>query len=212
MRLNLKKITALCFDGQNLCEERIKNYNKILKHMLDKIDFFDVKFFSTFSLDLAGVKNYKIEQKSHAQYSSFCITELVKHVDSEFCLVFQYDGFVLNPNCWTDDFFNFDYIGAPWPLNQVGDNSLRVGNGGFSLRSKKFLENSSKLPKSQFFEDAYILIKNRSFIMNSGIKLAPLEVARRFSIEHPVDQEHKLDDCFGFHGKGHLKKAMEYIN
>ena len=39
-------------------------------------------------------------------------------------------------------FFDYDYIGAPWPNNFVN----RVGNGGFSLRSKKFLELTAKIP------------------------------------------------------------------
>ena len=34
------------------------------------------------------------------------------------------------PEAWTDDFFNYDYIGATW------DDGV-VGNGGFSWRSRK---------------------------------------------------------------------------
>ena len=35
-------------------------------------------------------------------------------------------------------FLDYDFIGAPWPEGQE-ENSLLVGNGGFSLRSKSKL-------------------------------------------------------------------------
>ena len=56
------------------------------------------------------------------------------YFDTDYVLTFQSDGFILNPDAWTDEFFNYDYIGAPW-----GDNRYAVGNGGFSFRSKKLM-------------------------------------------------------------------------
>ena len=56
------------------------------------------------------------------------------------------DGFVVNPDSWQDDFLNYDYIGAPYPLPQdnfsyrdIDGNLIRVGNS-VSLRSKKLLD------------------------------------------------------------------------
>jgi len=61
------------------------------------------------------------------------------------CLLVQPDGFVINPDKWDNQFFEYDYIGAPW--EQVPHSYLdpwgkphRVGNGGFSFRSKKLLD------------------------------------------------------------------------
>ena len=65
-------------------------------------------------------------------YSHFMFKELVHYVDTDYVLIIQHDGYVLNPAQWHDTFFEFDYIGAPciWGM----------GNGGFSFRSKKLLE------------------------------------------------------------------------
>jgi hypothetical protein len=45
-----------------------------------------------------------------------------------------------------EPFLDYDFIGAPWPEGQE-ENSLLVGNGGFSLRSKsKLLACLAKVP------------------------------------------------------------------
>ena len=49
-------------------------------------------------------------------------------------LLYQEDTCIFKSNI--EDFLDYDYVGAPWPKEQ-NDNSLLVGNGGFSLRSKK---------------------------------------------------------------------------
>lgn len=64
------------------------------------------------------------------------IKELNKYIETSYVLIIQYDGFILNPDAWTDEFLEYDYIGAPWWYTD----DCNVGNGGFSLRSKKLLE------------------------------------------------------------------------
>ena len=64
---------------------------------------------------------------------------LKKYIDTDFCLIIQGDGFVIHPENWTDEFLKYDYIGAPW-RNLAHYSFIRVGNGGFSLRSKKLLK------------------------------------------------------------------------
>jgi hypothetical protein len=40
--------------------------------------------------------------------------------------------------------------------------------------------------------------------MAYGCKYAPVELAMRFSLESKIDDcEYNLDNCFGFHGRGH---------
>ncbi len=65
-------------------------------------------------------------------YSQFVMHELDAHVQTPHALVFQWDGFVVNPGKWWDGFLEYDYIGAPWP-GAYARNSRRVGNSGFSL-------------------------------------------------------------------------------
>jgi hypothetical protein len=44
----------------------------------------------------------------------YCIYNLTRHIDTDYCLLVQPDGFVINPDKWDDDWYNYDYIGAPW--------------------------------------------------------------------------------------------------
>jgi predicted nucleotidyltransferase len=124
----------------------------------------------------------------------------------------QYDGFVLNPESWTNEFLKYDYIGAPWlvanwsvrdfnfPPETLG--TLIVGNGGFCLRSKKFLETSAhlskegKIPKKNP-EDVAMCVWYRDEFEKAGISFAPPELASLFSIE---GTEHEYKKQFGFHG------------
>ena len=75
--------------------------------------------------------------KSASEYSFFVLKALHEYVETQHCLLVQWDGFVTNANAWRPDFLAFDYIGAPWPQFSDGRN---VGNGGFSLRSRKLLK------------------------------------------------------------------------
>lgn len=39
---------------------------------------------------------------------------LDSYIETPHVLVVQYDGFILNPDAWTDEFLEYDYVGAPW--------------------------------------------------------------------------------------------------
>jgi len=88
-----------------------------------------------------------------------------------------------------------------------------VGNGGFSLRSKKLLEEVSNLEYTDLSlpEDVFICTKNRKTLLDRGIRYAPLTIAKRFSFECPLDLNEKnitLDAHFGFHGTHHYKQEL----
>ena len=53
-------------------------------------------------------------------YARYMIYHLHEHVDTEFVLTIQHDGFIINPTAWRNDFFDYDYIGAPWPWRAQG--------------------------------------------------------------------------------------------
>lgn len=212
-KINLSRITLFCLDGRPHDNDRTERYRNILRFMMDRVNFYDIKVFTTTDIGVPGIDNRIIGRMEIGEYSDFCISELNKHIDSDFCLIFQDDGFILNPHLWDDSFYNYDYIGAPWPL-YIGwpREGQQVGNGGFSLRSKKFLESSSKLPRTMSNEDTYLVCKNRGILEADGINIAPLEVARKFAIEFPLDIYHSIDKCFGFHAKSLLDEAVAYIN
>src|SRR5512143_2546534 len=74
---------------------------------------------------------------SRDAYSALMLKGLREHVETPHALVVQWDGYVVNPDAWTDEFLAHDYIGAPWYWAAEGS---RVGNGGFSLRSRRLLD------------------------------------------------------------------------
>ncbi|MEY8847444.1 DUF5672 family protein [Psychroserpens sp. XS_ASV72] len=121
-------------------------------------------------------------------YSEFMIKHLDTYVDTDFVLTIQYDGFIVNPEQWKQEFLQYDYIGAPTKWG--------MGNGGFSLRSKKLLQLLSEDDHITFVhpEDIRICRTYRSYLESKGIKFAPLELAHDFSVENGI-----WNHQFGFH-------------
>ena len=149
-------------------------------------------------------------------YSKFLIEDLNEFVDTKYCLIVQADGFLINPLKWTSQFLEYDYIGAPWPdvvdVKNSSNNKFyfdknKIGNGGFSLRSKKLLEVCSRIK----FDELNFPIKSEDMIIchflyeemiGAGIRFAPIDVASNFSIESIIGLQNKnLTSTFGFHGK-----------
>ena len=46
-------------------------------------------------------------------FNYFMVYDLYKYVSTEFALIVHYDGFVVHPECWRNDFLDYDYIGSP---------------------------------------------------------------------------------------------------
>jgi hypothetical protein len=152
---------------------------------------------------------------SIADYNIFIVNDLHRHITTDFCLIVQSDGFVVNPWLWTDFYLHYDYIGAPWNmicslevlmksgLSGTSNVGIIVGNGGFSLRSKRFLEASSQLDYKtpDLEEDCFLAVKNRAHLEGMGMRFAPVALARQFSLETCYDGRSTLGNHFGFHGR-----------
>ena len=138
----------------------------------------------------------KFDSKEH---SRICLNVVPDLVETDYALFVQYDGFPVQPEFWTDDFLQYDYIGAPWQAVEPG---WEVGNGGFSLRSKKLLELTKMIKtnpngiEKEWLEDQLICVTHRQWLEGRGIKFASKELAGQFSHEHPTGYY----DSFGFHG------------
>lgn len=151
-----------------------------------------------------GVRKIAIEPiRSSADYSEFLLRRLADYVTTDHVLVIQWDGFILDANAWDERFLDFDYIGAFWP--QFRDDH-QVGNGGFSLRSRRLL---LACQDARFLaghpEDVAICRTNRYFLeQGCRIRFADLETARHFSFE----REPRRGRTFGFHGVFNLPEAV----
>ncbi len=140
-------------------------------------------------------------------YSKFMAYNLCDYIESDFCLIVHNDAYVLRPNKWDPAFLDYDYIGAPWPKNVHCTNegvNVRVGNGGFSLRSKRMLGilNELSLPFTDngtgfYNEDGILCVYYRKQLEDAGITFAPVDVAARFS--HELDVPESIQQSFGFH-------------
>lgn len=139
--------------------------------------------------------------ESIQEYSQFMIKELIEHVPPHFShvLVIQHDGYVWNYSAWRPEWLEYDYIGAPWWYTD----GYNVGNGGFSLRSRRLLMILANDPniKKTHPEDHVIGRTYRKYLEERyDIKFAPESVAERFSIEgHRGDRFYSGQ--FGFHSR-----------
>jgi hypothetical protein len=139
--------------------------------------------------------------KSKEAYNEFVVKRLNKYVDTENLLIIQADGYVLNWEAWNDDWLNWDYIGAPW--NWYSDH--KVGNGGFSLRTKWLHDvlAKDKVIMETYPEDHQICRVYKNYLESKHkISFAPIEVAERFSIEayKTPPPGNRYSGQFGFHG------------
>ncbi len=139
---------------------------------------------------------------SAAAYSQFLLSELVDYVDTSHCLVAQWDGHVLDARRWQPEMLDWDYIGASWPQFDDGHD---VGNGGFSLRSRRLMELCGDPAfVSCHPEDVAIGRTNRVWLEGQGMRFAPRELADGFAAERTGDPQ----ESFGYHGIWNMPLAI----
>ena len=138
---------------------------------------------------------------SREAYSRIVMKGLYKHIATSHVLIVQWDGYVVHPEVWKDEFLTYDYLGAPCPDGKGG---WRVGNGGFSLRSRKLLEALQDESFPLLFtaaEDVTICGCHGARLESDfGIRFGPLELARTFSFERDASDVIRGMRTFGFHG------------
>ena len=157
-----------------------------------------------------GIEVIKIDKLDYKGYNEFVAMKLWQFIGSDYILLAQNDGYITNASKWTNEFFKYDYIGAPWPIpndettyRTPRNRLIRVGNGGFSLRSRRLLrapiilglefsDNGTGFPH----EDGFLCVHNREVLENASIKFAPIELAAQFSTEVTVPE---TVESFGKH-------------
>ena len=142
----------------------------------------------------------KINPITIEDYNAIMIKHLWPLVHTDHILVVQYDGMAVDASKWSDDFLNYDYIGAVWPWPHHPP-EYKVGNGGFSLRSRRLLdmlkdERIQLNSRSARYEDLCIGVYHKDFLISQGICYPAVGVAEQFSHEHHPG----YCSSFGFHG------------
>jgi len=218
-------ITVLAIDGQG------NNTLQYLDLLQDTANIFPAEEIKLLTSDINArhgiIECIYIPKLDYLGYSQFCIEQLTKYINTDFFLNVQLDGFILNPELWDNDFLKYDYIGAPWqnkksrPLHT----NMIVGNGGFSIRSKRLLNTLEKIKWHSDWEkhdvlkehwgneDYFICVLIRDILEAQGIKFAPIDLASRFSVQSgdPLGRTKILKNVFGFHGTGLVGKARRHV-
>lgn len=191
---HLSKVTLVAIDCYNYGEAIAS-----LQKSMQQCKFAAVKFLTDIEIEVDDVEVIQIPTiSSKEEYSDFVIKKLDKYFDTDFVLVTQHDGWVIDGDIWDDNFYSYDYIGAPW----IYTDGKNVGNGGFSLRSKKLQNILSKDWEIKITspEDEIIARLYRNYLEYTyQIKFAPEELAHKFSYELNQPKQ----KTFGFHGNFH---------
>lgn len=206
--VKLDNVTIVGVAG-TLAEETLK----AIEYSCRRVQFYAAKLITPHDVRSEVCQIVNCEPLNYEQYNHFVVYRLHEYVDTDFILLAQNDGYVVNPDKWRDEFLSYDYVGAPWPMPyddysfRDSDGDLyRVGNGGFSLRSLKLL----KLPTylglewkqyyGNYHEDGFLCVHNRKALEKAGCSFAPIEVAKKFSHEIDVPETRGVIP-FGFHGR-----------
>jgi hypothetical protein len=137
---------------------------------------------------------------SIADYSRFILRDLAGHIKTSHVLVIQWDGYVVHPAAWKRLFLRYDYIGSVWP--GLPEHQA-VGNGGFSLRSRRLMEAVGNLPHLVGYNEDIVIARSYRAILerDSRMRFAPTKVARQFAQEYEIDEKVAT---FGFHALENL--------
>lgn len=214
MKKNLSQVTLIGVDG--LGSESIL-MDRVLNWCMKWFDFGVVLHISggSISCEYNGIQRLGVPRmNTPSDYNKFCVYELANHTTTEFCMIVHTDGFITNPHLWHDSFLENDYIGAPWYMGCTTHWENIVGNGGFSIRSKKFLEYSRSFRDYDGTrnEDLFLCVDNYHKAISFGLKIADTDLAANFSVETLSDRYPTIDESFGFHGKNNLPAAMRLTN
>jgi len=198
----------------------------------------------------------QIHNLNYKQYTLFMMHCLYAFIKTDYCLTVQEDGWVLNGNNLTEKYYEYDYIGPithcaikmddtmntlkhlflqfHW-CGKTDSTTFVIQNGGFSLRSKRFLEACNvhgithttdlglKITGENGREELWTPIWNedvqlsgmlRPKLMRHGYKYAPTEVAMEFGVEYLHTELHKTMDfntIVGHHAKSRVLMADNII-
>ena len=213
-------ISITCIDTLHYTPT-ITALKKTIETLGDKITrvywFSDIDFPDTIDVPVTWIKIDTIKVYNE-DYSHITLKLCPEICVEEHNLIIHPDGFAVNREAWTDEFLDYDYIGACW-----GDGT--VGNGGFCLRSRKLydafisigVKNSTNDYQDYINDSFYYVITEtgEKFIPEDNIickvhreklekeyniKFAPLHIANQFSIERNYSSVW-LGKSLGFHGK-----------
>ena len=223
-KLKLPNVTLAAMSSVNIYETV-----KALQYSMRGIEFGDVVL-------ITHRKPFFLPKEIHYKHTSKLtnidafnykmVYELTEFIDTDYVLLVHYDGFVVNPESWREEFLNYDYIGSPWPLPKNNTtyrdskgNICRVGNS-VSIRSKKLLDfprqanlKWERMEDGNYNEDTFLCCKYKNVIEDAGMNFAPIEIAKYFGHEHMIPEIMDVEKPFIFHKWwGRNAKYPKFVN
>lgn len=207
-RLQLKNVTLVAMTSVCVYETV-----QALKYSMRGIDFGDALLISHRKpIYLPSNIRYAYTDRLRTidDFNYKMLYELGDYIHTEFACIVHYDGFIVHPELFRDEFLEYDYIGAPWPdphddytYRDIYGRLQRVGNS-VGFRSKRLIDfpKEAGLPfeadHGYFHEDGFLCVKNRHLVEKAGMRIAPIEVAKYFSHETMIPEIEGITP-FAFH-------------
>jgi len=135
-------------------------------------------------------------------------SDLADHLKTSHFLLTEWDCWVTNPEMWTDEFLEYDYIGAPW---WTPPGNYNVGNG-CGLRSRRLMQYLKDHPTEFFLaddqepfqgnDDTTMSIIYRPALERAGFRWADEQLASRLAFEYTrpslTSKHFMFHDSFNF--------------
>lgn len=199
MRLDLSDVTLCAADSVN-----IELTKRAIQTSIEHCKFAEVVLFTHAPID-GPFRTVEIPKLDRQGYQNFRIKP-PPTVETPYTLFIEWDGFVVEPRAWRDEFRNYDFLGAVW---------LAFGqplyNSGFCLQSKRlhdaFTDPRIAMPEGERNVDGAICGRLRPLLEKEfGIRFPTPEVANLFSYEFASVP---VRPTFGFHG---LSNMVRYLS
>ena len=163
-------IRHMALQLQDICSFQIicfnSNHQFIKKLVADISPKINIIYFK--NINIESVKDYNMLLKSKILWN---------HFKCEKVLIYQIDSYLFDNNI--EEYFKYDYIGAPFYHKPCG---LEMGNGGFSIRnvqlSKQIIDENPEFNYSN--EDLYF---SKNFIKKKAV-LPSITKCINFSLEN----------------------------
>lgn len=181
-----------------------------MKKCQEQMGFNRSVLFTHEDITAEGIEVVKIDKLDYKGYNEFVAMKMWQWIGTDFVLLVQNDGLITDVSKWDDRFMNYDYIGSPWPIpndettyRTPSSRLVRVGNGGFSFRSRRLLRAPTILGleftdrgTGYWHEDGAICVHWGDILQDAGINFAPIELAAKFGTELVVPE---TVESFGKH-------------
>ncbi len=204
---SLPNVTLISYDNSPAPERTLR----ALQHCAKLMQFASVVLIG--NRRPKGMNGEVFHQVIDKNYDAAMIWEvrgIRKHVETDFALCVHHDGFIINAGAWRDYWLEYDFIGSPWPPDSFCGPKYRVGNTGFCLKSKRFMEATAEVGQHYtgrhpieargWAGDEFCCVEKRPQLEKMGIKFAPVSVACDFGWENNMPEcPRGRPDAFGFH-------------